>query len=151
MEALQYAVGFGVSIVAMLAASRTASRKHRSPAWAFFCFLFSPLLLVLMLLNDAGAPATDGTPLVEDSKTKACAACGGTVSIDAKACPHCGHPQQSASERDRVRPGALEYVGYVAVAGMLAFFAVALISAGNLDLLSGGPRCDSENSQESVK
>lgn len=47
MEAL---VALLIAIVAMVIARQVAQRKGRSSTWAFFTFLFSPTLLLLLLM-----------------------------------------------------------------------------------------------------
>jgi hypothetical protein len=143
-------VGVVVAILAAIAAHKAATRKHRTPLWAFFCFWFSPLLLILMVLGDARPRSANLAPPGGEEKTQACDACGGTVSTEAKACPHCGHPQHLELALVRTRPHALEYLGYLAVVGVIALAVITNIPDTSPLYASGLPGCDSDRGKESV-
>src|SRR5690348_9390816 len=81
-------VGLVVEVFAAAAALHMARRKGRSPlGWAVGAFLLPVLLLILLCLP--GKREAEATPSVS-----ACRACGGAVSVQASACPHCGQPQK---------------------------------------------------------
>ena len=86
-------ITIAVGILAASAAVQMAKRKGRNPiAWGSFTFLFPPFLLVLLCFS--GKPKTAVTPAVAK-----CSACGGAVSVQAAACPHCGQPQSQIDVR----------------------------------------------------
>lgn len=135
-------------MLAGTAAVLMAKRKRRhSRGWGTATFLFPPVLLVLVCLP--GRRAATVTPAVSE-----CSACGGTVSVQAAVCPHCGQPQSQTA----VRPW---YAIPVEVAGTAVVFAAVALSVWMLSqtstwwlsqtgALGGLPRCDTTLAKSEV-
>lgn len=107
-------IGLAVEVFAGAAALHMPKRKGRSPlGWAVAAFLVPLLLLVLVCLR--GRAKSEVGPSVIS-----CSACGGAVSVQAAACPHCGQPQKQMT----VRPwyaGPVEIAGTAIVLGSIIF------------------------------
>lgn len=127
-----------ILVLEVWAASVMASRKGRSRGWAVLTLFFQPALLVLWALPSRKMPA--------QAALKKCPACGGDVSSEATACPHCGHPQ-TTSRRIRRKGYFVEAAGLIVLLGALVFFVLDVLKNYGAIL----PTCDSQTAQSDAK
>jgi hypothetical protein len=142
-------ITIAVGILAGTAAVQMARRKGRNPrGWGTLAFLFPPLLLLLVCVPGKTRQAAVAPGV------SACSACGGAVSVQAAACPHCGQPQSQIAGRPWYAI-PVEVAGTAIVCGAVAWSVWWLSQTSTWWLSQTGtfgglPRCDTNLAKSEV-
>lgn len=137
---MKLAVTLGLTIFVIMAAMLTARRKGRSSKWWMFgTFCFMPIYYLLLVLPSKKDKAPASNSILN------CLACAKDVSVSAKACPHCGHPNPTISDQPPKWTFAIEVIG--AIIPALAIVAVIYNAKHPVGEL---PDCDSTYATDNV-